>query len=237
MDSKRKKMELEEHLGTPITEEQMKLLIAHLEYVVETNKQLNLTSITDLETGFMLHILDSLTALPEINAAPVGELVDIGTGGGFPGIPLAILTGRATTLIEATTKKTLALNRFIEENALEGILRALPRRAEEVALELPNVYSVATARALSSLPSIMELAAPLLKLNGVLVAYKGNLLDEELEKAYLLEKTLGLSVKSLRSLVLPDGETTRTLVALEKFTESKIKLPRRNGQAQRHPLA
>lgn len=228
----------QEHLvGRSITKVQRKLLTAHLEYVIEKNKQLNLTSIEERERGFVLHVEDSLAALPEVESAPAGELVDIGTGGGFPGIPLAILTGRTTTLVEATTKKTRVLDRFIVEKGLEGILRALPLRAEEAALELPEVFSVATARALSSLPSIMELAAPLLQMNGVLVAYKAKLLEEELERAKELEKTLGLSVKDIRSFTLSDGETKRTIVSMQKVATARIVLPRRNGQAQHHPLA
>jgi 16S rRNA (guanine527-N7)-methyltransferase len=228
---------LENHLQQPVSEEQAELLFKHLRYVIEQNTYLNLTSITDEETGFMLHVQDSLSALTEINDAPEGALVDIGTGGGFPGIPLAIMTGRPTTLVEATKKKAFVLTRFLEENGLQGTVNVLAERAEEVTLKLPGAFSVATARALSSLPSIMELAAPLLNPSGVLIAYKAQLPDDELKRAESLHTTLGMSVQKVRSFSLSDGITDRTIVILRKTGDSMVQLPRRNGLAQRHPLA
>jgi 16S rRNA (guanine527-N7)-methyltransferase len=237
MKAKTLQEQLKNTLGCAISDHQAELLSAHLDFIIEKNKQLNLTSITDRESGQILHIEDSLVALSELEAAPQGMLVDIGSGGGFPGIPLALLTGRTTTLVEATNKKVLVLAQFIEENALEGIVSVLSERAEEVALKLPGAFSVATARALSSLPSIMELAAPLLNPSGVLIAYKAKLPDDELKRAESLQEKLGLSVQSVRSFVLSDGISYRTIVSFEKTDEPQVALPRRTGLAQNHPLA
>jgi 16S rRNA (guanine527-N7)-methyltransferase len=237
MDRKALKTQLTNALRRPVSERQAELLDAHLASVLEQNKTLNLTSITDVSQGILLHIEDSLAAHIEVDAAPEGRMMDLGSGGGFPGIPLAILTGRKTTLVEATAKKANFLQRFINEQDLGAFLEVVGLRAEEVAQQSPRTISVITARAVSSLPALMELAAPLLIKGGILIAYKGRVTDETLEDALSLEKELGMKVVGVRSFVLSDEVTKRAIVCFEKVGEAGLVLPRRVGQAQRHPLA
>lgn len=220
-----------------ISEEQRALLDRHLELVIEANKISNLTRITDWGQGQLLHVEDSLVGLPEVNDAPQGRYADLGTGGGFPGIPLAIVTGRNTLLVDSVGKKTRALDSILFDLGLSERVKTYTGRAEDLAIELPGAFSVITARALSSLPSLVELASPLLGRGGRLVCYKGRPDDEEVERAKSLEKKLGVAFVSRRDVILSDDETHRSIFVFEKVRKQKIKLPRRVGMAQRHPLA
>lgn len=217
------------------TIEQRKLLDLHLELVLKENEISNLTRIIDQEQGQLLHIEDSLLGLPEFLSAPSGRYGDLGTGGGFPGLPLAIMSGRETVLIDSVAKKTHALDRIIEQLGLAGQIITYTGRAEELAHEQPASFSVLTARALSSLPSLLELAVPLLHQGGQLICYKASLDEDEIERCGELQEKLGMKLVSKRKTVLSDGETHRALLVFEKIAEPTVKLPRRPGMAQKRP--
>ena len=212
--------------------EQRKLLDLHLELVLKENERSNLTRIVDWQQGQLLHIEDSLVGLQEFEDAPSGRAADLGSGGGFPGIPLAIVSGRPIMLVDSVTKKTTALDRMIEELGLEGQVSTYTGRSEELALEMPESFAVITARALSSLPSLLELAVPLLSLGGQLICYKA---AEELEQAAGLEEKLGMKLVSMRTTQLSDNGTNRTILVYEKVGEPMVSLPRRPGMAQKRP--
>ena len=120
-----------------------------------------------------LHIVDSLMVLPEIGDAPDGMMIDLGSGAGFPGVPLALACGRSTLLLDSVGKKARAVRSFLVELGLDGKVDVYPRRAEEMELDPSNRAAVVVARAVSSLPSLVELASPLLRQGGWLVAMKG----------------------------------------------------------------
>ena len=212
------------------------LLEKHLQLVIEANKTINLTRITDVEAARVLHIEDSLAALPEMNAAPRGEYADIGSGAGYPGIPLALATQRKTTLVDSVKKKATALTKFVEELGLEGTVSVYGGRVEELALERPKCFAVITARAFSSLPSILELANPLLCRHGQVICYKAHVPQEEYDHAIEPEELLGMKLVSDRENTLSDGETYRRILVFEKEHTAKVKLPRRNGLAQKKPF-
>lgn len=215
--------------------EQQVLLDLHLELVLQENKISNLTRIVDWDQGQLLHIEDSLLGLPEFEEAPEGRYADIGTGGGFPGLPLAIVSGRETVLVDSVGKKTRALDKIIDCLGLSDRVSTYTGRTEQLATEQPGSFSVITARALSSLPSLLELASPLLNLGGQLICYKAVLDEEELAQANSLEDKLGMKLISSRQAVLSDEETKRTIVVYEKIAKPQVSLPRRSGMAQKRP--
>jgi len=223
-------------LGRSFGLQETRLMIMHLRYVLKMNTAVNLTSILNEESGILLHIEDSLTALQEIEDVCDGKLVDLGSGGGFPGIPLAITTGRHTTLIEATKKKACAIETFIWENRMRDKIIVEAKRIEEYSRTTRECFAVATARALAPLSTLMELAAPLLVQGGALVAYKGNLSDSELQRAREAEDMLGMKMSGSRRLMLSDGMTQRELVVFKKIKKPEVELPRRNGKAQKNPF-
>ena len=177
---------------------QRELLDKHLELVIEENKVTNLTRIVDWESAQILHVEDSLAGLPEVQEAMEGPYLDMGSGAGFPGIPLAIMTGRETLLADSVGKKTRALG-------IDHIVSTYHGRIEDLALQQPNRFSLITARALSSLASLLELASPLLAKGGSLVCYKTHSESEELEHARNIARKLGMEFVSSRGFTLSDG--------------------------------
>lgn len=218
-----------------ISSEQRKLLDEHLRLVLEQNKISNLTRIVNWEQGQLLHVEDSLVGVPEFYKAPEGPYADLGTGGGFPGLPLAIMSERETYLVDSVGKKTAALDLIIKELNLQDRVFTFNGRAEELALEKPEFFKVISARALSTIPSLLELVTPLLSFGGQFICYKGQPEDEEINQAINLEKKLGMKLISRRETVLSDNETHREILVFEKVSEPTVKLPRRPGMAQKRP--
>lgn len=214
----------------------MSLMQRYLDSILEANKVTNLTRITDGEQARLLHIEDSLVGLPEVNEAPTGLYGDLGSGGGFPGVPLALATGRKTLLVDSVKKKMAIVQSALDDLSLSEQISTSSERIEDLPLEYKEKFAVLTARALSKLVSLIELASPLLKKGGRLVCYKAQLSSEELEEALAVQDLVGMKMISQREICLSDGETTRTIVVFEKIGKSHIKLPRRIGLAQKQPL-
>lgn len=214
----------------------MSLMQRYLDSILEANKVTNLTRITDGEQARLLHIEDSLVGLPEVNEAPTGLYGDLGSGGGFPGVALALATGRKTLLVDSVKKKMAIVQSALDDLSLSEQISTSSERIEDLPLEYKEKFAVLTARALSKLVSLIELASPLLKNGGRLVCYKAQLSSEELEEALAVQDLVGMKMISQREICLSDGETTRTIVVFEKIGKSRIKLPRRIGLAQKQPL-
>ena len=219
-----------------VSEEARQRMLTHLELVMEANTRLNLTRISTREDGLLLHIEDSLAGLPEVAAAPQGPLGDMGSGAGFPGIPLALATGRKTVLVESVAKKATALEGFVDELGLRGQVEVFAGRLEELCATRRGSFAVLCARALAQTGALMELAAPLLAMGGRLVCYKAQPSEEELSHALGLQEKLGLTFAGRRDFCLSDGETRRCILVFEKTAKPQVKLPRRTGMAQTKPL-
>ena len=223
--------------GLTVSHDEVTQMVLYLAAVVAMNRSINLTRIETMSTGVRLHLLDSLVVQPEIEESTQGDMCDIGTGGGFPGVPLSILTGRKCVALDSVGKKAIAVNEILAGQGLQGQCLALPVRAEAHARERPGFYAVVTARALAPLPSVVELAAPLLGQEGTLISYKGAPTDAEIESGDRVAKIVGLRRASTRKLILPDGDDRRTIISYKRVGASAILLPRREGSAQHDPLA
>lgn len=210
---------------------QAELLARHAELVLEANKYLNLTRITEPEEVLHLHIVDSLAFLHLVRPLS-GAVVDIGSGAGYPGIPLAIL-GHEVLLCESVQKKAKFLETVVGDLELDA--EVTPQRAEDLAKDCRATFSAVVARAVSALPSLLELASPLLQIGGRLIALKGSPESSELDQAERVARMLGFRCEVDEKYQLPRGEHRRVLV-YGKVREPRIALPRRPGSAQRHPL-
>ncbi len=219
-------------------EQKTDVLISYLKEILEINKFINLTSIRNFDDALLLHIEDSLSALHEFENAIEGPYLDMGCGGGFPGVPLAVASGRDTTLIDSKTKKINAIINAILSNNISSFAKITlqPIRIEEFSKNHKEEFAIVTARALSSLASIIELASPLLKIGGTLICLKGNLDESELQQAEEIRDDLGYSEFNIRKFYLSDGVTFREVLSIKKLKNAKIDLPRRDGQAQNSPL-
>lgn len=212
-----------------ITEE----MKTYLNKVLKANESINLTRVTDVQQAILLHLEDSLAVCEEFREAPDGMYADLGSGGGFPGVPLALAFNRKALLVDSVKKKMTAVDDILKEMKLDGLIKTCSLRAEELALEQPEAFSVITARALTSLPSLMELASPLLKQGGVLIALKSK--EENEFENIQLENKLGLRKIKERSYYLSNQQTYRVVYVFEKYKEPEVKLPRRPGMAQKRP--
>ena len=217
-----------------LTPDQQSLIKQHLALVIEANKTTNLTRIDTTDEAMLLHVEDSLVGLKELNEAPEGPYGDLGSGAGYPGIPLAIATNRQTTLIDSRQKKMLILDGIITELGLSNQISTYAGRAELLAHTQGGRYAALTARALAKLSVLMELASPLLEKGGHLICYKANLEDSELTHARQVQKTTGMKFQSERDVQL--SEFSRKIIVFEKTSKPTIKLPRQEGQAQKNPL-
>jgi len=220
--------------GIEHTGEQVSALERHLQLVANANASFNLTTIPS-EQSVALHVMDSIAALPFLTTAPAGEFADLGSGAGFPGIPLAVLTGRHLTLVESVKKKAVFLESVIGELRLEATVRGV--RAEELAGERPGAFAAVTARAVSSLPSLVELAAPLLAQDGLLICLKGAPDESELDRGDVVARRCGMTRVETVQVEVPGVEARRTIVVYRRKGSPGVSLPRRNGMAQRQPLA
>ncbi|WP_202095496.1 16S rRNA (guanine(527)-N(7))-methyltransferase RsmG [Adlercreutzia mucosicola] len=220
-------------MTSPVAQE---LMGQYLDLILEANKTTNLTRITSRDEALVLHIEDSLVGLEEVSEAPDGLYGDLGSGGGFPGVPLALATGRETVLVDSVKKKMAIVQQAVNQLGLGRQITTCSDRIEDLALDRPGSFSVLTARALSRLVALLELSSPLLVKGGRLVCYKAQLSDEEMREARAVEDLLGMRLVSQRETTLSDGETRRTIVVFEKVGKAKLKLPRRIGAAQKTPL-
>lgn len=216
--------------------ESEELIQEYLDELLVVNESINLTRIIDDEQSKLLHIEDSLAGLPELMEAPEGLYGDLGTGGGFPGVPLAIMSGRRTVLVDSVKKKIKAVQGILDSMDVGLPIETYAGRIEDLSLERPQEFAVLTARALTALPSLLELASPLLMDKGHLICYKAPLKDE-LERALSIQDKLGLKLIKIREFLLSDNETSRCILVFKKIHKPQVKLPRRVGLAQKSPLA
>lgn len=209
------------------------LLEKHLRLVIEANKVTNITRITSWDDAWRLHVEDSLLGLNALNQCPDGKYADLGSGAGYPGIPLAIETKRDTTLVDSVGKKTSILDGFIRDLGLSNV-RSYHGRIEQLSLEEPGCFAAVSARALAKTPVLLELASPLLQRGGVLICYKALVDQSEFEHARSIEKKVGMSLCSDETYELQGY--TRRILCFEKTASSSITLPRHVGFAQKRPL-
>lgn len=201
----------------------------YLRELLEWNKKFNLTSITDPEEIRRKHFDDSLLLLQTIQLNNQ-SVIDVGTGAGFPGIPLKIACPKIKlTLLEATRKKIEFLKHLVSILDLKDV-EIIWGRAEEVAKEKREVFDVAVSRAVAKLNVLCEYCLPFVKIGGMFVAYKEEKVEEEVKAAEKAIQILGGKLKEIKKFPL------RSLVIIEKVSKTPPKYPRRAGMAKKKPL-
>lgn len=228
-----------ESFGLTLTDHQVDLLLRHLDLVLEKNRVLNLTRIVDPSDAVTKHLVDSLlfTLTLERIDCPRGAFLDLGTGAGFPGIPFGVTTQRPGLLIDSVSKKVNAVQEFIDKLGLSDKLSPKAIRVEELGNERRGQFSCVTARAVAQLNVLIEYASPLLRRDGILIASKGPLGDEELSDAAYASEVCGMELVSREILELPRDAGHREVVTFRKVSRPSITLPRAVGMAKKHPLS
>jgi len=229
-------------LGIGLDSGQVEQFELYYRELIEWNKKTNLTAITDYSSVQVKHFLDSLTvtlALSEEEvASPDFKIVDVGTGAGFPGVPLKILFAQPRlVLIEPTTKKTAFLNHIILRLELQNV-EVLNDRAEEAA-RLPayrEQFDLVLSRAVALLPTLAELTLPFCRVGGRLIAQKKGEIEQEITGAKKAIAVLGGRLGQTKRIELAEFTDARYLVIIDKTSSTPGKYPRRPGVPKRRPI-
>ena len=219
-----------------INDEQIKKFMNYMNLLLEWNEKINLTAITQPDEVKLKHFVDSLTVLKYINDDD--KVIDIGTGAGFPGIPLKIMKGNTKiTLLDSLNKRINFLNIVIETLNLRNI-QAIHGRAEEIARNklYREKYDVTVSRAVANLSTLTEYMLPFVKVGGKCICMKGANVNEELERAQNAIKELGGEIERVDNFYLSDNDNERNIIIIRKVKETSSKYPRKAGMPSKEPL-
>ena len=225
-------------IGVELTGGQLKQFEKYYYLLVKTNKKLNLTSIVEEREVALKHFVDSLTCLKAVSFEEGMSLLDVGTGAGFPGLPLKICRPESrVTLVESLEKKVSFLKEVILELGLEKIV-VLRARAEELGRDKSHreKYDRVVARAVAELTVLAEYCLPVVKVGGYFLAMKGPKVDEEMAAARNAVEILGGEVEKNINFKLPVLGDERNLVLVKKVRTTPEKYPRRPGAPLKKPL-
>lgn len=228
-----------QELGITLDEVQKKQSTDFYEYLVEKNKVMNLTGITEFQEVLVKHFLDSLACVKAVDMSKVNRIMDIGTGAGFPGVPLKIAFPHLEACLLDSLKKRV---NFLEETfqllKLENIT-AIHGRAEEFAKNKAyrETYDLCVSRAVSNLATLSEYCLPYVKTGGFFISYKSGTVQEEVEQAQKAVKILGGRIQDVVYFQLPDSEIQRSLVVIEKVKATPGRYPRKAGTPLKEPLS
>ncbi len=227
-------------IGVELSPRQEEQFAAYARLLLDANRRVNLTAITEPKAVETLHFLDSLTvasALPEATLRG-GRVLDVGSGAGFPGVPLKIaFPGLRMELLEATGKKAAFLRELADALGLPDVT-VHNGRAEDLGREpsLRGAFDAVLARGVAKLVTLAELTLPFLHIGGVLVAHKSPGVDAEVSGAAEAVRTLGGAAPVVHTVGAPGLEDGRTLVVVEKVAETPDKYPRRAGMPAKRPI-
>lgn len=228
------------NLNIYLSDQQTEQFLMYYDLLVEWNKVMNLTGITEYEEVVKKHFIDSLSFIKVLENNNCFEeklsLIDIGTGAGFPGIPLKIVFPNLNiTLLDSLNKRINFLNEVISKLDLYNI-KAIHGRAEDYAKisDYREQYDFAVSRAVSNLSTLSEYCLPFVKINGLFISYKSERSEEELIAAQNAISTLG--GKFIRKIDFNLYENYRSLIVIQKHNITPLKFPRKSGMAQKKPL-
>ena len=225
-------------LSIVLNDKQIQQFEQYYNILVEWNKVMNLTAITKYEEVIEKHFLDSLTIVDAINMEKIETLIDVGTGAGFPGIPLKIAFPHLkVTLLDSLNKRIKFLNEVIDLLDLDDI-KAIHGRAEDYAkqAEYREQYDICVSRAVANLATLSEYCLPYVKVDGLFVPYKSGEIDEELKSSEKAVSILGGKVEEVVKFQLPGTDIGRSFVKIHKIKETKKKYPRKTGMPTKEPL-
>lgn len=225
-------------LEITLTEKQFDQFICYYNLLMEWNKVMNLTTIIEFDEVVTKHFIDSLSLIHAIELKENLTVIDIGTGAGFPGIPLKIAFPHLEiTLLDSLQKRVKFLDEVIATLKLESI-KAIHGRAEDFAKpnELREKYDLAVSRAVANLSTLTEYCLPFVKMDGRFISYKSEKIVEEIEKAKKGIQRLGGKIENQVAFHLPDSDINRNLIVIRKVKLTPKQYPRKSGLPAKEPL-
>lgn len=224
--------------GFTLTAQQTEQFVTYYELLMEWNQKMNLTAIEDPVEVSYKHFVDSVCLLRVALDIQKKSMIDIGTGAGFPGVPLKIMEPELDlTLFDSLNKRILFLQEVCQKLQLKDV-KAVHGRAEEFGIKLQyrQQYDIATARAVARMPVLLEICLPFVKKGGIFIALKGPELENEIKESGNALKELGGKVVDVQQFTLAYGAYTRNLAVIEKVKDTPKKYPRKAGTPQKKPL-
>ena len=230
----KKMAEESEKIGIKLPDEQLNEFYEYMQLLLEWNEKMNLTAITEPEEVIKKHFVDSITIKKYIKEE--SRLIDVGTGAGFPGIPLKIVDKSIKlTLLDSLNKRINFLNEVIKKLNLKEV-NTIHSRAEEYAKnKVRESYDVAVSRAVADLPILLEYLMPYVKLNGICICMKGPKAQEELERSKKAINILGGKLEKVEKITI-DEEMERNLIIIRKIKDTPNKYPRKAGVPTKNPI-
>ena len=228
-----------QELKLDLSEEQIQQFLTFYEYLIEKNKVMNLTGITEFQEVVEKHFLDSLCLVKAFPRPDTGKMLDLGTGAGFPGIPLKILFPELSmVMLDSLNKRVGFLNEVISEIGLSGI-RAVHGRAEDLGKnrEYREQFDFCVSRAVANLSTLSEYCIPFVKTGGFFIPYKSGKSQEEISEAEGAVLHLGGKMEGTVFETLPNSEAERAFVLIKKVSATPKKYPRKAGTPSRDPIS
>ena len=231
-DFKNKMIELARMINDELTEDQVENFFKYMNLLLEWNEKINLTAITDVDDIILKHFIDSMTVLKYIEKDK--SIIDVGTGAGFPGIPIAIMRENVKiTLLDSLNKRINFLSDVIRELKLTDI-ETIHARIEDYAHNNKDKFDIVTARAVAPLNILLEYAIPITKVNSYFVAMKGKTEDATTYNNAL--KVLNSEIKEIKEFKLPIENSDRTIYKIIKISKSNGKYPRKPSEIKKNVL-
>lgn len=235
-DFKNKIIELSNKINVEITDEQISKYYEYMNLLLEWNEKINLTAITKEDEIILKHFIDSMTVIKYIEKN--SEIIDVGTGAGFPGIPIAIMRKDTNlTLLDSLNKRVNFLNEVSYNLNLKNI-KNIHGRAEDLGQnknEREN-YDIAISRAVANMTTLVEYLIPFVKIGGYCICMKGSEIESEIEQAKYAIKELGGKIEKIDNFYLPDSNIVRNVVIIKKIKETSSKYPRKAGMPSKMPM-
>ncbi|KRQ85950.1 Ribosomal RNA small subunit methyltransferase G [Caloramator mitchellensis] len=224
--------------GIELDEEKVEKFLKYMELLKSWNEKINLTAITDDIEIIKKHFLDSISIVKSNLIKDDASIIDVGTGAGFPGIPIKIIKPNTkVVLLDSLQKRVNFLNEVIKELNLKGI-EAVHSRAEDAAKseKYREKFDISTARAVAHMSILSEYCIPFVKVNGHFIALKGPTVDEEINESRNAIGTLGGKLKSIIETTIPEYDVNHKLIIVEKIKETDKKYPRKPSQIEKKPI-
>ncbi len=219
----------------PLSDEQKSQFDKYFSMLVETNKVLNLTAITEEDDVAIKHFLDSV--LPFNFFPKSASIVDVGSGAGFPAIPLKIVrSDLKVCMVDSLNKRINFLDSIISELGLKNTI-ATHSRAEDYAKNHREKFDVAVARAVASLNTLVEYLLPLVKVGGLAIIYKSSKLAEEIESAKKAISVLGGKIETIKNFVIEEGAMERNILIIRKISKTPPQYPRDKNKPKTSPIS